>query len=209
MTAPAVAFIADSGESYTRMNDRAGGASTDDIDEIRNALDSKSKPLFEAAFREHHASLVQYLRRRVGSDADARDIAQEAYLRLLRYHENQDLDSLKALLFRIATNLVGMRARTARTQHWADHRPLDEELVLPTNDPSQEQRVAGEQQLDRMMEVIKRLPSKCQQVFVLSRFHDMSYPEIATRCGISVKMVEKHIAKALAICRTEVGDDQP
>jgi len=181
----------------------------DDSDELGNPLDSESQPLFEAAFREHHAALVQYLRRRTGNDADARDIAQETYLRLLRYRENQDLDSLKALLFRIATNLVAMRARTARAQRWVDHRALDEDLALPANDPSVEQRVIGEQQLDRLMKSVKKLPARCQQVFVLSRFHDMSYPEIAARLDISVKMVEKHITKALAICRSEVGDDLP
>jgi RNA polymerase sigma-70 factor (ECF subfamily) len=190
------------------MRDRADKPSADLTGEAGIALDDESKRLFEAAFREHQASLVQYLCSRVSSD-EARDIAQEAYLRVLRYRENQDLDSLKALLFRIAANLIGMRARTAQAQHWADHRPFDEALGLPTGEASQQRRLDAEQQLDRLMEVIKGLPSKCQQAFVLSRFHDMSYPEIAKRCGISVKMVEKHIAKALEILRTEVGGDLP
>jgi RNA polymerase sigma-70 factor (ECF subfamily) len=167
----------------------------------------ESQLLFVAAFRQYHTSLVRYLRHRVGSDADARDLAQEAYFRLLRYRENQDLQSLRALLFRIATNLVGMRVRTARTHRWADHQSLDAEFALPANEPSFEQQVFGEQQLNRLMAVVKSLPAKCQQVFVLSRFHDMGYPEIAARCGISEKMVEKHITKALAICRVEVGGD--
>lgn len=170
-------------------------------------LDDRSQSLFVAAFRQYHTSLVRYLRHRVGSDADARDIAQEAYFRLLRYRENQDLQSLRALLFRIAINLVGMRVRTARTHRWADHQPLDPEVALPANEPTFEQQVFGEQQLNRLMAVVKSLPAKCQQVFVLSRFHDMGYPEIAARCGISEKMVEKHITKALAICRAEVGGD--
>ena len=50
------------------------------------------------------------------------------------------------------------------------------------------------QQLDRLMEIVKRLPPKCQQVFILARFHDMDYSEIAARCGITVKTVEKHVA---------------
>jgi RNA polymerase sigma factor (sigma-70 family) len=183
--------------------------SADDLKSNRHPLDSGSKPLFEAAFRAHHTSLIHFIRRRVGNDSDARDIAQEAYLRLLRYREKQDLSSLKALIFRIATNLVGMRARTARAHHWVDHQPLDEGFELPAKDPSPEQRLFAEQQLDRLMEVIKRLPAKCQQVFILSRFHDLGYSEIAARCGISVKMVEKHITHALATCRQEVGGELP
>jgi RNA polymerase sigma factor (sigma-70 family) len=191
------------------VNDRADDISADDQENLRTPLSSGSKSLFEAAFREHHASLIRYLRRRVAHDSDAGDIAQEAYLRLFRYRECQDLPSLKALVFRIATNLLGMRARTARTRHSADHRPLEEAPELPANDPSPEQRLSGEQQLDRLMEVVRRLPPKCQQVFILSRFHDMEYSEVAVRCGISVKMVEKHVAHALAICRQEVGDELP
>jgi RNA polymerase sigma factor (sigma-70 family) len=182
---------------------------SDHPDNTEHPLDSESKPLFEAAFRAHHSSLIQYVRRRVDNDSDARDIAQEAYLRLLRYREQQDLPSLKALVFRIATNLLGMRARTAQTHHSADVRPVDEVFDLPANDPSPERQVIAEQQLDRLMEIVKRLPPKCRQVFVLSRFHHMDYSEIATRCGISVKMVEKHIAHALATCRRAVGDELP
>lgn len=191
------------------MNDPAAGTSADEIDDFRTPLDSESQPLFEAAFREHHSLLIQYLRRRVGNDHDARDIAQEAYLRVMRYREHQDVASLKALLYRIATNLVVMRARTAQARHLAEHRPLDHEFAVAANDPSHEQRLGSEQQLDLLMQAIKRLPTKCQQVFVLSRFHGMSYPEIAARCGVSVKTVEKHITKALALCRAEVGDDLP
>jgi RNA polymerase sigma-70 factor (ECF subfamily) len=33
----------------------------------------------------------------------------------------------------------------------------------------------------------------------------MTYPQIAAHCGISVKMVEKHIGHALAICMKKVG----
>jgi len=189
------------------MNDRAGAVVDDAGVGPNSPLDDQSHSLFVAAFREYHTTLVGYLRHRIGNDADARDIAQEAYFRLLRYRDNQDLQSLRALLFRIATNLVGMRIRTARTHRWADHQSLDPETALPANDPSYEQQVFGEQRLNKLMVAIKSLPTKCQHVFVLSRFHDMGYPEIAARCGISEKMVEKHIMKALAICRTEVGGD--
>jgi len=66
-------------------------------------------------------------------------------------------------------------------------------LELPANDPSPEQRLFAEQQLDRLMEGIKRLPAKCQQVFILSRFHDMGYPEIAARCADSTLTISRAI----------------
>ena len=177
----------------------ADDTSADEIDEIRQPLDGESKPLFEAAFRAHSDSLIRYLRSRVGSDAEARDLAQDAYLRLMRYREHQDPGSLKALVFRIATNLVGMRARAVRVH--PNHEPLEAALEVPANDPTPERQLLAEQQLERLTEVIQRLPPKCQEAFVLSRFHNMGYQEIADRLRISVKMVEKHVAHALSICR--------
>jgi RNA polymerase sigma-70 factor (ECF subfamily) len=82
---------------------------------------------------------------------------------------------------------------------------LEAALEVPANDPTPERQLLTEQQLARLTEVIQCLPPKCQQAFVLSRFHDMSYQEIADRLRISVKMVEKHVAHALSICRREVG----
>jgi RNA polymerase sigma factor (sigma-70 family) len=182
---------------------RANDTSADDLDEIGRPLDGESKPLFESAFRAHYHSLIHYVRSRVGSDAEARDIAQDAYLRLMRYREHQDSVSLKALVFRIATNLVNMRARAVRVR--PEHEPLEAALEVPANDPTPERQLLTEEQLARLTEVIQRLPPKCQQAFVLSRFHNMGYQEIADRLRISVKMVEKHIAHALSICRREVG----
>lgn len=181
----------------------ADNTSENHLDNSGQPLDGESKPLFESAFRANYDSLIHYVRSRVGSDAEARDIAQEAYLRLMRYREHQDLASLKALVFRIATNLVSMRARAVRVR--PAHEPLEAAVEVPANDPTPERQLLTEQQLARLLEVIQRLPPKCQQAFVLSRFHNMGYQQIADRLGISVKMVEKHIAHALSICRQEVG----
>jgi len=48
-----------------------------------------------------------------------------------------------------------------------------------------------------LQKVIKDLPPKCQQVFVLSRFEEKSYKEIAAEMEISVKTVENQMGKAL------------
>lgn len=197
-----IALVTNSGEPYAGMGD-ANDTSVDNLDDIRQPLDSESRPLFESAFRAHYDSLIHYVRSRVRSDAEARDIAQEAYLRLMRYREHQDPGSLKALVFRIATNLVSMRARAARAR--PDHEPLEAAQEVPGSEPTPERQLLAEQQLARLTEVIQRLPPKCQQAFVLSRFHNMGYQEIADRLRISVKMVEKHVAHALSICRREVG----
>jgi RNA polymerase sigma factor (sigma-70 family) len=196
-----LAFTAASGECYGRMGERESKT-------VSGPLEGDDRSQFERAFREHYPSVLAFARRRVQSDAEAADIAQEAYLRVLRYREGHDQEVLKALLFQIAANLIGMRLRQAHAQHWASRVPVDENHPLAADDPPLDRQAAGEQELSRLIEVVQGLPRKCQQAFVLNRFHGLGQAEVAARMKISVKMVEKHIAHALNLCRRKLGSGE-
>ena len=58
-----------------------------------------------ALYREHHGALVALLQCRLNSRADAQEIAQEVYVKLLAMGDLQHIDSPRAFLFRMATNL--------------------------------------------------------------------------------------------------------
>jgi RNA polymerase sigma-70 factor (ECF subfamily) len=154
--------------------------------------------------RRYHTSLIGFLRNRLRVAEDAPDVAQEAYLRMMQYEGSREIDSPSSLLFRIAINVANDFGRAEQVRHAADHCELNE-FDLDSGLATPERAVAAEQDLDRLYVAIQRLPPKCRQVFLLSRAHDMTYPQIAQHCGISVKMVEKHISHALAVCMAEVG----
>ena len=78
-------------------------------------------------------------------------------------------------------------------------------IIEVTATKEAERQLAAEQELDRVHAIIEQLPPKCRRVFLLSRMHEMTYPQIAEHCGISVKMVEKHISHALAICTAKLA----
>jgi RNA polymerase sigma-70 factor (ECF subfamily) len=156
--------------------------------------------------REQQDSLRRFLRRRLSRPEDVEDVAQEAYIRLLHYDGSPDVRSSSALLRRIATNTANDRARAERVRHATDHVSV-EGLELPDHQPDVLRELEAQQNFARLCDVVERLPSKCQQVFLLSRVHGFTYLEIARHCGISVKMVEKHISRALARCLSAVGED--
>lgn len=152
----------------------------------------------------YHGSLLSFLRQRLRVAEDASDVAQETYIRMLQYEGSQEVQSPASLLFRIAINVANDLGRSEQVRHVADRCDIDG-LDVDSGIATPEREVAASQDLDLLYETIEQLPPKCRQVFLLSRVHGMTYPQIAAHCGISVKMVEKHISRALAICIDKVG----
>lgn len=161
---------------------------------------------FDTFFLEHRRALAGYLRRRVPTDEDAQEIVQESYTRLLNYGYGGSRPPMvwKSLLYRIATNLAYSRGRMAQSHNAAGHRSL-EDVELLCDAPSQERVVAAQQELELVRQAIAAMTPKCRKVFLLSRTHRKTYPEIAEICGISVKMVEKYISQSLSTLRQQLG----
>lgn len=172
----------------------------------RPGAKDKASAAFAEFVRRHEGELRRYLHSRVHDVEDAADLAQECFMRLLRYADGHGEPDLERLMFRIANNLLTDNWRAGRAHHAHEHVPLTS-VDLVNEAPSQEREVAAQQRLERLKAVVRRLPPRCRAVFVFSRIEGLSHAEIADKFGISVKAVEKHITKALAACRAEVGDD--
>lgn len=174
------------------------------FDQEQEGLDQA--PDFKSFFQANRAALVAFLRRRTPTEADAEEIAQESYIRLLGYGygDSRPPAVWRAMLYRIASNLAvsHFRRRAAHQMDW--HQDLDG-LELESESPSQERMVTAQQELVLVREALVALSPKCRKVFMLSRAHHKSYPQIAQLCGISVKMVEKYMSMALGALRQAVA----
>jgi len=87
----------------------------------------------------------------------------------------------------------------------------DEELLalLPTDGDSIVQELAADNLQEEIDTAIDNLPERCRLVFVLSRFEEMSYRQIAEQLNISMKTVENQISKALKSLRIALADHLP
>ena len=179
---------------------------------VDSALTNDSSPVEDSCeplsitrmIRQHHSSLLSFLRRRLRVSEDADDVAQETYVRMMQYEGSREIRSPTSMLFRIAINVANDLGRYQVTRREADRRSL-EDVELICELPSAERQLEAQQDVELLYQAIAELPPKCQQVFLLSRVRKMTYPEIARHCGISLKAVEKHISRALAICAQKVG----
>lgn len=170
-------------------------------DEVESHVESTAVAVAEL-FREHNRVLVGYLRSRLGSLQEAKEIAQEAYVRLLQLHEPGAPGLLRAYLFKTASNLAIDRLRHRRVRQRSEEQPqLFEELNTTrreSDDPA-EQLLAREQ-ADRLLGYLQELPIKCQQVINLHRVEGISQLDVSARLGISERMVRRYVTYAMVYC---------
>jgi RNA polymerase sigma-70 factor, ECF subfamily len=145
---------------------------------------------FDALFERIYPSLFRYLHRLTGDPDVADDIAQEAFVRLLR----QDLADaeVRPWLFTVAMNLVRDTARkTDRRQRLLTGAP---QLVAPM--PRPDERVERGEEIDGVRRALERLPPRDRQL-LLMREEGFKYDEIAKVVGVAPASVGTLIARAL------------
>lgn len=155
-------------------------------------------------FQRHRRQLLWYLLRLTSSRDDAEEIAQEAYLRLLRV-DGLESDSIRArnYLFRTATNLVrdNYRRRTARCEQ--QHVAL-EDLQLETEDSALDRIVDSQIAADIVIAILRGVAARPRQAFLMHFGHGNTYEQIALELGVSKKTVERDVITTLEICRAKL-----
>jgi RNA polymerase sigma factor (sigma-70 family) len=130
------------------------------------------------------------------SDADAEDLLQDTYLRLLDVQPNEPMEepSIRAFCLKTAHNLA---------RDWLKHRkivhfePFDNEVHgnTPDQQPHTDQIINARQELLQVVGVLNNLSPKCGEVFTRRRIHGESIREIADELDISKNTVKFHLAK--------------
>ncbi len=171
----------------------------------RNYTDRELLELFEKddelaislIFRTYYSYLCKVAYKIIPDSNLAEDLSQEVFFELWRKKGRlQGVTSLKAYLRRATVNRALNFIRDQRVKL------VDEELrpVMSRQAQATQQMEADELQ-QRIDQAIDSLPERCRMVFVLSRFEDMSYQQIAEVLDISVKTVENQVSKALRLLR--------
>jgi RNA polymerase sigma factor (sigma-70 family) len=156
-------------------------------------------------FSEWHTPLRRFLmRRRAGSTADIEDIAQEVFLRLLRYDRSELIDFPQAYLYKIAANVSAEWA--TRSNRRMPHSSAWLTDLADTLSPQvAAERDSAEAELER---AIKALPPRCREILRLHFAEGIRHEDIARRTGLTRRIIKRELARAYATLRTTLAADE-
>ena len=139
-------------------------------------------------------ALRRYFQKRVGH-AEAEDLVQDVFVAMQVRGSLDEPEKVDRYLFRVAAHILARRSQR-QGWNWSGHAELGD-IDAPPDELSPERILIANERLARLMEALNALPPRMAEAFVLHRFDEMTYAEIARRMGVSVRTVESFIARAV------------
>ncbi|TBU92179.1 RNA polymerase subunit sigma [Stutzerimonas kirkiae] len=148
-------------------------------------------------YREHHAWLYGWLRRRLCKREDAADMAQDTFLGVLRSGQAEQLREPRAYLQTLAKRMLWdfWRRQELERNYLAALAELPETCA-----PSEEELALLSEAILLLDQLLGDLPDKVRHAFLLNRLEGMTHPQIAAHLGVSLSTVERWIRQALVHC---------
>lgn len=162
------------------------------------AVESSHRQEVHALYSDHHGWLQAWLRKKLGNSFDAADLAHDVFLRLMARHRAPGLGAEpRAFLTHVAKGLV--------VDHWrrqaVERAYLDTLASLPEPQaPSAEARMLILESLIRIDAMLRAMPGKTRDIFLMAQLDGMPYSDIASRLGVSLATVKRHMSKAFVAC---------
>ncbi len=165
-------------------------------------------PSFEELYRQHAERVLRLAYRFTRSEAAARDITQEVFIKIYEHLDTfRGQSQLATWVHRIAMNQILNHLKSEKRRKWLDL--LDEKIADAMEaDLSLMSRWGAtesarpDHQLERaereqfVWSCVESLPVRYRVPFVLFRYEEMSYNEVAATLRISLSAVEARIHRA-------------
>jgi RNA polymerase sigma-70 factor (ECF subfamily) len=149
-------------------------------------------------FKEHNRTLVLYLAARLRDEQLAKEVAQEAYVKLLQLERPGAVSFLRSYLFRVASNLAIDRLRQQDSRTRIDQKDAFDDFI---EDCMGERAAEAQDELAYVKRCLYELPPRYGQAFHLHALLELSFDEIAEAMCIKPRMVRHYVTLSLVYVR--------
>ena len=171
--------------------------------ELLQKIRQGNEESFAKAFDHFYPSLCYYANKFIHDLDESRSLVQQVFVDLwIKRNKLIIHQSLKSYLFKSVQNsaLDYLKHKLVETKYLTENQPevasFDHDLIEEAELNAQINAAIGE------------LPEKCREIFLLCRFEELQYTQIAQQLGISVKTVEMQMGIAMKKLRRKLSVDQ-
>lgn len=169
---------------------------------------------FKDLFRLLYPRLKGYCKLFISDDNRVEDLIQETFIALWERRDSIKTDqSVESYLFVILRNNCLNFLRKEKLENTTFSIDMEEvselQYLYQIDFLGKEEKSLEEQLVESFQEAVEELPDKMKQVFKLCKIDGRKQKEVADEIGISLKMVEKHIAKAKEQIREKLIKQYP
>ncbi len=170
-----------------------------------HALKSGDAEAFERVFGIYAKRLYYFALGYLKSKTEAEEVVQEVFYRIWKNREqiNPDL-SFKAYLFKIAYNYI----QELFLKLSYEKKYLKEVVADSVSFSSEtENQISYQSILEMVDNVVKQLPERQREIFIMRKKEGRSLKEIAAILDISPKTVENHITEAMKKIKNKLSGE--
>jgi RNA polymerase sigma factor (sigma-70 family) len=152
----------------------------------------------EGLARRYYGPLMSFFRKRARHSADAQDLVQQVFLKLSQYSDIDNIRNAEGYIFQTAANTLRDHIRDAAVSNRFLNKKRIEIAEESGSGFSPERVLLARESVALLAEALRQLPERTRDVLMLRCFEGLKHAEIARLQGISIRMVEKHMERALA-----------
>jgi RNA polymerase sigma factor (sigma-70 family) len=177
----------------------------DAVAALSSTVGDAQQNLISKLFRDNNQALLNFLLTQLHNEHEAREVAQEAYVKLLQLDRPQAISFLRTYLFRIAANLAIDRLRRGMRKTRIERSDALEEW---NTGPAVEREVLAAQEVALLQQAIAELEPKYKRALIQHKFRDRTIADIAVELDVTPRMVRTYVARAVLYCRLRLDGHQ-
>ena len=172
------------------------------IDNLKRELEKGNTKAFSYLIEKYHHPLSAYIFSLCKSTELTKDIVQNTFVSFWRKRENiSSIESLQSFLYKSAYHhfVNAWRKESKEMEIKKIHAASINSYAM-----SKDSMDLISEKANKIMTAAENLPSRCKEVFFLSKKEGLTNQEIAEFLNLSVRTVETQISKAYKILRREL-----
>jgi RNA polymerase sigma-70 factor (family 1) len=173
-------------------------------EELMQEIKADNMFAFDVLYKKYSKKLYKFGYSILKSKEETENLIQDVYLNLWENRHKVEKDSsVKSYVFTITYNsAISVIRKKAKESQFVDYlKSLQQINIEPVNVELEYNELTK-----KLDEIVKALPQRQKEVYLMHKVDGLKYSEIAERLHISVNTIENHMSRALKTIRKKLGN---